>query len=241
MNVTQTLERLQQLRLGGMAAAYRSVIETRQSLTADELLALLADSEYNERYSRKTRLLLAAARFRYPASVEEVEHFGARNLDKNAFIRLSDCSFVQRKENLLITGPTGTGKSFLASALGHQACLMQLRTGYFNAAKLFTRLRSAQGEGSYAREIARIERLDLLILDDFGLQTLDAQAMHGLMEIIEDRHGKHATLIASQLPVTAWYDLFPEKTIADAVLDRILHNAHRFELKGESLRIKKQK
>ena len=241
MNTTQTLEKLRSLRLSGMASAYQNTLEGKQTLTSDELLTYLVESEWNDRHTRKVNRHLRAAKFRYPASIEEVDYFSPRNLDKNLFLRLSDCSFIQRKENLLITGPTGTGKSFITSALGNQACMLNYRTGYFNTSKLFARLHSAHADNSFIREINRIERLELLILDDFGLQPLDTKTCQYLLEIIEDRHGRRSTILASQLPVSAWYDLFQEKTLADAILDRIIHNAHRIEMKGESLRKKNKK
>ena len=147
-------------------------------------------------------------------------------------------TFIRKKENLLITGPTGVGKSYIASAIGHQCCQMGFKTLYFNTQKLIARLRLLKADGSYAREIAKIERYDLLILDDFGLQLFDNESRMALMEIIEDRHGRKSTIIASQLPIAKWYEVIGESTIADAILDRMIHTAHRIELKGESRRKK---
>jgi DNA replication protein DnaC len=219
-----------------MANAYQSVIETRQELTADELLAYLVEAEAADRNNRKVSRNLKDARFRYQAAVEQVDYFAPRNLDKNAFLRLAGCQFIQQHQNLIISGPTGTGKSFIASAIGNQACMLNLKTGYFSTSKLLNLLHMAQADGSFARELAKIERLDLLILDDFGLQHFDNKACNFLLEIFEDRHAKHSTIIASQLPVAAWYELFSEKTIADAILDRVIHSAIRIDLNGESLR-----
>ncbi len=153
-------------------------------------------------------------------------------------LRLNDCSFIKNKENILITGPTGTGKSFIASALGHQACMMGYKTMYFNIQKLFAQLKAAMADGSYFKLIAKIEKQHLLILDDFGLQPMDNHNRQALMEIIEDRHTKHTTIIASQLPVNKWHRSIGESAIADAVLDRLVHAAHRIELNGESMRKK---
>ena len=147
-------------------------------------------------------------------------------------------SFIDKKENILITGSTGVGKSYLASALGHQACQLGYRSLYFNAQKLFSKLKMMKADGSYGREIAKIERYDLLILDDFGLQALDNTARMILLEIIEDRHGRKSTIISSQLPVAKWHEIIGDSTVADAILDRMVHTAHRLELKGESLRKK---
>jgi DNA replication protein DnaC len=174
--------------------------------------------------------------FRYLSHLSEVKYQAARDLDKELLTRLSSCQFIQQKENVLITGPTGVGKSFIASALGHQACSMAFKVAYYNTAKLFTRLNSAKADNSLYRKIARIEKQDLLILDDFGLQNLDKNKRDLLMEIIEDRHNKKATIIASQLPVSTWYEVIGEGIIADAILDRLVHGAHRISLSGESLR-----
>ena len=155
-------------------------------------------------------------------------------------MRLAECTFIDRKENLLITGSTGIGKSFIASAIGNQACTLGYKVLYANITKLFTRLKMAKADGSYIKEISRIERQDLLILDDFGLQPMDGHSRSVMMEIVEDRHGTHSTIITSQLPVAQWYEVIGEQTVADAILDRIVHDAHRLDLLGESLR-RKQK
>jgi DNA replication protein DnaC len=153
-------------------------------------------------------------------------------------LRLADGSFIDKKENILITGATGVGKSYLASAFGHQACQLGYRTLYFNTQKLFSKLKMMKADGSYTREMTKIEKYELLILDDFGLQQLDNTARMILLEIIEDRHGRKSTIIASQLPVAKWYEIIGDSTVADAILDRMVHTAHRLELKGESLRKK---
>ncbi len=156
-------------------------------------------------------------------------------------MRLADCSFIARNENLLITGSTGIGKSYVATALGHQACIQGYRILYASTPKLFARLKIAKADGSYIKEIAKIERQHLLVLDDFGIQPFDAQSRAALMEIIEDRHGKTSLIITSQLPVSKWHEVIGEKTIADSILDRIVHDAHRIELRGESMRRKKKR
>jgi DNA replication protein DnaC len=155
--------------------------------------------------------------------------------------RLGNCDFIKNKENVLITGSTGVGKSYLASAIGHQACSMGKKVLYFNTAKLFTMLKTAKADGSYTKQINKLEKQDLLILDDFGLKPLDNINRHTLMEIIEDRHGQKSTLIASQLPVSKWHDIIGENTLADAILDRLVHAAHRIDIKGESMRRKLNK
>ena len=238
----QTLQKMKQMKFYGMAMAFRTSMEngSMSQLTSDEMISILIDSEWDDRNNRKIERQVRNARFRYKANMEQMHFDIDRNLDKNQMMRLAECSFVQRKENLLITGSTGIGKSYIASAIGNQACTLGYKVVYTNTAKLFSRLKMAKADGSYLREISKIERQDLLILDDFGLQPMDNHSRSVLMEIIEDRHGKRSTIITSQLPVVQWYEVIGEQTIADAILDRIVHDAYRLELKGESLR-KRQK
>ena len=238
----QTLQKMKQLKFYGMTAAFRSVIgeDRMPTLTADELVALLIDAEWDDRNNRRIERHLRNAKFRYKANLEQTHFDLERNLDKNLFLRLAECAFIDKMENVLITGSTGIGKSYIASALGNQACTSGYKVIYTNCNKLFSRLKMAKADGSYIKEIARIEKQDLLILDDFGLQPFDAYSRLALMEIIEDRHGKRSTIIASQLPVNSWHEVIGEATIADAILDRIVHDAHRIELVGESLRKRKK-
>ena len=158
---------------------------------------------------------------------------------KNQVLRLASCEFIKNKESILLSGSTGVGKSYIGSAIGHQACHLGFRVLYFNINKLFSKLKLMKADGSYLKEIARIERQDLIILDDFGLKPLDNNNRQALMEIIEDRHTKRSTIIASQFPVNEWHQIIGENTIADAILDRIVHSSHRLELKGESMRKKR--
>jgi DNA replication protein DnaC len=170
------------------------------------------------------------------AMVENVHYHADRSIDRNQVMRLAECTFIERNENLLINGSTGIGKSYVASAIGHQACILGYRVFYASTPKLFAKLKMAKADGSYIKEIAKIERQQLLILDDFGIQPFDAQSRVALMEIIEDRHGKTSLIITSQLPVSKWHEVIGEKTIADAILDRIVHDAHRIELKADAAR-----
>jgi DNA replication protein DnaC len=172
--------------------------------------------------------------------LEDVYYNTDRNIDKNQILRFADCSFIGRSENILITGATGIGKSYIASALGYHACGLGYKVVYHNVPKLLSKLKMSKADGSYGKEVARIERQQLLILDDFGLQPLDGPSRAALMELVEDRHGKGAMIITSQVPVNKWYDVIGEQTIADAILDRIVHNAHRLELQGESMRKKRR-
>lgn len=235
---TATLEKMNQMKFHGMARAFKASLApgTEVSYTADELIAHLIDSEWDERQNRSIDMKIRNARFRYRAALEDIHYEAARNMDKNQIMRLADCSFIDKADNVLLTGSTGIGKSYLASALGHHACSKGYRVAYYNVPKLFTRLKMAKADGSYIKEVARIERQHLLILDDFGIQPFDAQSRAMLLELIEDRHGKAALIITSQVPVSKWYEVIGEQTIADAVLDRVIHGAHRLDLKGESMR-----
>ena len=223
-----------------MARAFHLTLESgkNEKFTPDEMVSHLVDSEWDERYNRKLERTLQSARFRYKASAEQIA-FDDNRVDKNQVLRLADCEFIKRKENIIITGSTGIGKSFIASALGHQACALNYRVLYQHNTKLFARMKIAKADGSYLRELAKIEKQHLLIIDDFGIQPLDAQSRSALMEIIEDRHGRCSTIITSQVPVSMWHEVIGEQTIADAILDRIVHDAHRIEMKGESLRKKR--
>ena len=232
----KNLEQLNLMKFYGMVAAYQAAIQGKQSFTNDELVSILIQAEWEDRESRKIRRHLKAARFRYHAAIEEITYGPDRNLDKTMMTRLTDCSFIKRNENILICGPTGVGKSFISSALGNQACHLGLKVLYFNTQKLFTWLRMSKADGSYMREINRIEKQDLLIIDDFGLQEMDEQNRMAFLEIVEDRHDRKSTIISSQLPVSLWYNVIGEGSVADAILDRLVNGAHRLDLMGDSLR-----
>jgi DNA replication protein DnaC len=176
------------------------------------------------------------ARFRYQASLNDVIYSDQRNITREIITSLADCSFVDRGENIIITGATGCGKSYLATALGYQACTKGKRVAYFSLPKLLSKRKSDKLDGSFRKEMDRIENKNLLILDDWGLTPLDTAARLALLQIIEDRHSRYSTIITSQLPISAWHQYINENTVADAILDRIIHQAHRIELKGESLR-----
>jgi DNA replication protein DnaC len=241
MSYTQSLEQLKELRLHGMASALDGILTAKQSsrMSSEQMLELLIQYEVDSRQSRKVDRLTKQARFRYSASIEQIPASVKQNIDSTRLAMLSTCKWIDEGENILITGPTGVGKSHLASALGAQACMLGYSTLYFNAQKLFYNLRLSKMEGTHRKLIASIAKADLLIVDDFGLQKLEDLQRLDLMEIIEDRHGLKSTLIASQLPVAAWYEVIGEPTISDAILDRITHQSIRIELIGESLRKKK--
>lgn len=237
----QTIEKMKTMKLHGMVRAFRTSLESgiTEKSTADELLSMLVDSEWDERFNRKLVRTVRNARFRYKAAVEQINFDKNRMLIKNQVLRLADCGFIDKKENVLITGSTGVGKSYIASAIGHQACSMGYKVLYEHSSKLFARLKGGKADGTYLKEITKIEKQDLLIVDDFGIQPLDQQSRAILMEIIEDRHGKKSTLLTSQVPINQWHEVIGEQTIADAILDRIVHDAQRLELNGESMRKKR--
>lgn len=232
------LEKLKDMKLPGMYHSFQTALETRahQTLTSDELITMLVEGEYNHRRNLRVKMSIQRARFRYNSMVEDVDFTVQRGLDKNTYIRLADCSFIERHENIIFTGPTGVGKSYIASALGNQACMRGLKVRYFNMSKLFTSLKMSRADASYLKEMNRLEKQDLLILDDFGLVPIEAALRLALLDIIEDRHGKRSTIFVSQIPVNKWHELLGEQTVADAILDRVVHSSHRIELKGESMR-----
>jgi DNA replication protein DnaC len=237
---TDTLDKMKRLRLLGMHRAFKTTLETpnKELLTTDEMVAMLVDSEWDDRHNRAIARSMTNARFRYKATIEQLDYSQERGIDKNHLHRLADGGFISKKENLLITGSTGTGKSFLASAIGNQACQLGFKVLYANTARLLAQLKIAKADGSAIKELMKIEKMDLLILDDFGIQPFDQPGRASLLEVIEDRHGKRSTIVTSQLPVKQWYEVIGESTVADAILDRIVHSAQRIELKGESLRKK---
>lgn len=237
----EILEKMKKMRLAGMVRAFKLTQESgkNEKFTVDEMISHLVEAEWDERYNRKMDRSLKHAKFRYNASVEQIS-FDENRVDKNQILRLANCEFIKRKENIIFTGSTGIGKSYIASALGHQACALGYKVMYQHSTKLFARLKIAKADGSYLRELAKIEKQHLLLIDDFGINPLDAQSRTTLMEIIEDRHGKSSTIFTSQIPVSLWHEIIGEQTIADAILDRIVHDAHRLEMKGESMRKKKQ-
>jgi DNA replication protein DnaC len=235
----QTIEALRRLKLFGLAQGYVQQLEqpAAYELSFDERLALLVSIEETERDERRQTRLLRLARLRQSsACVEDLDYRHPRGLERSRMAQLVTGDFIRQRQNLLLVGPTGTGKSWIACALGHAACRQGLSTRYERVPRLLDSLRLARGDGSYGKKLQALAKIELLILDDFGLKPLTQPEKHDLLEIIEDRHGLRSTIVTSQLPVKAWHDYLGEPTVADALLDRLLNNAHRLELRGESMR-----
>jgi DNA replication protein DnaC len=213
--IEHPLEKMKKMKLYGMQRSFRHATQTDSlsSLTPDELIGLLVDNEWDDRQNRSLERGLRSARFRYKATVEELDFRPGRELDKNQLLRLADGGYIPKGENILFTGSTGTGKSYLACALGNQACSKGHKVLYTNTTRLLTQLKMAKADGSAIKEMLRLEKLDVLILNDFGIQPLDVQSRMLLMEIIEDRHGKKSTIITSQLPVSAWNEVIGDHTL----------------------------
>lgn len=239
MNDENTLSQLRQLKLTGMAQAFTEQREqpSIQALSFSERLALLVDREILTRHNKRVSNLLRQAKLRQQACAESVDYQQPRNLTKSQFASFLTCDFIRQKHNLVLTGPTGSGKSYLTCALGQQACRQGLTVRYLQLSRFLEELTIAHADGSYGTLLNQLTKIDLLILDDFGLTTtLTASQRRDLFNLIEERHQIKSTVIASQLPIAHWHDYIGEPSIADAILDRLLNNSHRIELKGESMR-----
>ena len=238
MLINQTLEHLRNLKLTAMAQALEEQIEQPATfdLSFEERLSLLVMREITDRENRRLQRLLKTARLKQAACVEDIDYRHPRGLDKSLMATLAGGDWIRRGANVHITGQTGTGKSWHACALGNQACRMGWSVKYERVPRLLENLRIAHADGSFGKRLAQLAKTDLLILDDFGIKPLARGDRHDLLEIIEDRHGARSTLVTSQLPISLWHEYIGEPTVADAVLDRLLQNAFRMELKGESLR-----
>lgn len=236
MNNQATMEKMQGMRFNGMLRAFQSTMETgvKNNFTSDELIGHLIDAEWDDRKNRKITRLIQYAKFRYSAAFEEIDFISKRNLDKNEILRLSDCNWIEKHQNIIATGSAGAGKSFIASALGHQACLYGYKVLYFNCMKLFSKLKISNADGSYISEINKIQKADLLILDDWGLQSFDKQNRLTFLEILEDRHGLKSTIIISQIPIKNWHEIIGDKTIADAICDRLVHTSYKINLQTKN-------
>lgn len=238
-----TLEKLRTLKFHGMARALEEQLNSSDfdSLSFEERLGLLVDREFSERENRRLQTRLRHAKLRQQACMEDIDYQHPRGLDKSLMLSLGTCRWIDEHLNILVTGLTGTGKSFIACALAHRACMEGFKALYFRSSRLFSDLVMAKGDGRYNKLMSSIAKTDLLVIDDWGLSTLTDQERRDLLEIMEDRHGVRSTIIAAQLPVEHWHEVIGNPTLADAILDRLVHNAHKINLKGESMRKKKSK
>lgn len=240
MNNEATLQKMSMMKLTGMANAFRNMLDCGllKDMSINEALSHLIDSEYDDRYNKKLARLISDARFRFNTDISQITYQKSRNISKDVILNLSDCNWIKRGENVLITGSTGVGKSFIACALGNNVCVNGYKVIYYNAMKLFSELKLAKNDGSYSKYLSRILKAELLILDDFGLHPMDNLSSMILLEILEDRYDRKSILITSQFPTKTWFDLIPDKTYADAICDRIIHKSVKIELGGDTMRKK---
>ena len=236
-----TLEKLTTLRFTGMAAALDEQMQmnTLDDLSFEERLGLLLDREMAVRQTRRMNTRLRKARLRQDGCIEDINFRHPRGLDKSLVMRLAGCEWIKEHHNLIITGPTGVGKTYLACAFAQKACREGYSTLYLRMTKLFEDLALAKGDGRYLKLLASFAKADLLVLDDYGLEPLGRDQRHDLLEILEDRHGLKSTLVTSQLPIEHWHEQIGDPTLADAILDRLVHSAHKIKLNGESMRKKR--
>ena len=235
-----TLEKLTALRFAGMATALNEQLQMNlDDMTFEERLGLLLDREIATRETRRMATRLRAAKLRQESCIEDIDFRHPRGLDKSQVTRLAGCDWIKEHNNLIITGPTGVGKTYLACAFAQKACREGFNTLYLRTTKLFEDLALAKGDGRYLKLLKTYAKADLLVLDDYGLMQLGREQRHDLLEILEDRHGLKSTLVTSQLPVDHWHEQIGDPTLADAILDRLVHTAHKIHLKGESMRKKK--
>ena len=233
-----TLEKLDQLRFSGMASALREQLERGDGDRLDfmERLGLLVDREAASRYNARIKTRLRRARLRQQACIEDLEYRSGRGLDRRFILHLAGCDWIRQKQNVVVIGPTGVGKSYLACALAHKACLEGFTVRYFRLPRLLEDLAISRGDGSYLKLLQQMARFQVLVLDDWGLMPLTTTQQQDLLELLDDRHQMRSTIATSQMPVKHWHEAMNNPTLADAILDRLVHNAHRIELAGGSMR-----
>jgi len=233
-----TLTKLREMKLSAMAAKLLWLQEQpdMQNLSFEERFGMLVDAEWLAKCGRRVDRFIRQAEFRFPAAVEDIDYHDKRGIIKDDVLRLSDCSFIQKKQGVILSGPTGVGKTYLACALGRCACQLGFAVRYFRISDLFLSFQGARASGSYSLYKKRLANIPLLILDDWGMKPFSLDESHEVMELAELRYDRSSTMISGQLPVASWHDLFPDPTLADAILDRLVHNAYKYNLAGESMR-----
>ena len=238
MNNQATLEKMKELKLAGMMHSFQNMLDTGNihDLKNDEMIAHLIEAEYDERYNKRIKTLIKNACFRMIAHIEEIKYDSTRNISKSQILKLSELNWLNKGENIIIIGATGVGKSFLSCAFGLKACMTGYKVNYFNSNKFFGELKYEKSCGNYYKAITRFSKKDLIILDDFGMEIMDKESRLSLFELLEERYERKSMIITSQLPIENWYEIIGDKTIADAVCDRIVANSHQIEISGDTMR-----
>lgn len=240
MLIEQTIDKLYAMKLNAMATALREQTHSADysSLSFEDRLSLLVDRQWDEKESRGLTRRLQVAKLKQPAAVEDIDFTTPRGLDRSALLSIGECEFIRSHRNVIITGPTGVGKTYIACAIANKACRMKFTVRYSRTSSLLSSIALARADGSYPSLARRLEKTELLVLDDWGVYPLEPEGAREIFEILEDRNGSAATMIASQLPVSSWFDAIAAPTIADAILDRLVHGSYRVEMTGESMRKK---
>lgn len=234
----ETVEKLYAMKLNGIADAFKEQLlqPDMYDLPFEERFTLLVDRQWTWKEDRRMKRLLRNAKLKINGCIEDIDYKTPRGIDKSVVLRLANCDWIKSAQNIIITGPTGVGKTYLACAIANRACRMGYSAFYIRVPRLFQELAMARGDGSYPKTMKKLLKANVLIIDDFGLAPMSATERRDLLEVVEDRHGLASTIVATQLPITNWHENILDPTIADAILDRLIHNAHKINLKGESMR-----